>query len=84
MGAALLAGVVGFATQEGRRQDRTRRLRYALWGVMLATVGYVVWIVGWLDAFGPLQQLPRMWQAPVVSFLFGLLSLISLSWEGRG
>jgi beta-N-acetylhexosaminidase len=83
LGAAVLAGVAGFAVQEGRGHGRARQVRYALWGVILATVGYVLWAVGWLDAFGPLRQLPRAWQAPVVSLLFGLLSLLSLSWERR-
>lgn len=83
LGAAVLAGVAGFAFQEGRGHGRAGQVRYALWGVILATVGYVLWALGWLDAFGPLQHLPRTWQAPVISLLFGLLSLLSLSWERR-
>ncbi|MGQ9585152.1 MAG: glycoside hydrolase family 3 protein [Anaerolineae bacterium] len=83
IGAVLLAGAVGYVSHEGGGRRRSKGVQYALWGVILATLGYILWSVELIPAVGLIEQVPDRWEAPLVSLACGLLSLVSLLWDRR-
>jgi len=84
MAAVLLAGMVGYASREGRGQVRSKSVRYGLVAIILATAGYILWAVGLIPVLAPLRQVPGEWQAALVTLMAGLLSLLSLLWDRGG